>query len=213
MKRTFRHWSLRYAWDRMAEKRYRRRHVGLPWLTPAANEILESYLLPGDTGLEFGSGGSTAWLAARVAHLTSVEHDRRWFEIVQQRLKNGAAENTLYLLRETEAGEEKERPASTYVGVAEEFPAESLDFVLIDGVYRGSCACAVLPRVKPGGVIIIDNVNHYLPCRSYAPNSRSLADGPVNPQWQEFWEIACHWRRIWTSNGVSDTAFFFKPYK
>jgi predicted O-methyltransferase YrrM len=211
MKRTFRHWTPRYLFDRVVEQRYRRQYPGLPWLTPEANRILETYLLPADAGLEFGSGGSTRWLAAHVGQLTSVEHNPLWFEKVQQSLKESHVQNTRYLLREKEGGDDKESPHSAYVKVAGEFPEASLDFVLIDGIYRGSCACAVLPKVKPGGMIVVDNVNHYLPCDSFSPNSRRKEQGPVNEQWTQFWEIARSWRRVWTSNGVSDTAFFFKP--
>jgi len=211
MKRTFNHWTPRYLWNRIIEQRYRRWHPGLPWLTPQANHILETYLLPTDVGLEFGSGGSTCWLASHVGHLTSVEHNPIWFGKVHILLRNGRVENVHYLLREKEQDEEKEHPDSAYVHVTDEFSEGSLDFVLIDGIYRGSCACAVLPLVKAGGLILIDNVNHYLPCDSFSPNSRRRAQGPANPQWAQFWQTAQSWRHIWTSNGVSDTAFFFKP--
>ena len=40
--------------------------------------VLDSWLCAGDTGLEFGSGRSTRWFAARVGALTSIEHDAAW---------------------------------------------------------------------------------------------------------------------------------------
>ena len=45
--------------------------------------------------------------------------------------------------------------------------------VVIDGAYRAHVTKLVMPRLRPGGVMIIDNVNWYLPSRSRAPGSRS----------------------------------------
>ena len=42
---------------------------------------------PADREAEFGSGRSTVWFAERVATLTSVEHDERWYEAVSAKLK------------------------------------------------------------------------------------------------------------------------------
>jgi len=87
----------------------------------------------------------------------------------------------------------------------------SLDFALIDGHYRDYSARFILAKVKPGGMLIIDNANWSLPCRSKSPNSRNPALGPATPTWAEVAEELSSWRPIWTSSGVWDTAIFIKP--
>lgn len=209
--RSFQHWTPRYLWNRTREQLYRRRHPGLPWLTPTANQILDGYLKDTDQVLEFGSGRSTVWFARRVAAITSVEYNPAWFERVEQLLQSEGLKNTRLLLRPKESDDRQEGVTSAYVHVLDDFSPASLDFVLVDGTYRSACAWGALERLRPGGLLVIDNVNWFLPCVSHAPNSRTVESGPSSPLWEKFWLAVTGWRRIWTSNGVSDTAFFFKP--
>jgi predicted O-methyltransferase YrrM len=189
---------------------YERSHPGDPWLTPAAIRLLSTLLRPADRGAEFGSGRSTTWFAARVAALTSVEHDPRWHEIVTAALKDRGLGNVEAILatedQPTERGGE-----SAYAQVALTFADASLDFALVDGHYRDYSAKFILPKLKPGGMLIIDNVNWYLPCHSKAPNTRTAALGPATSVWAEVWRELTGWRTIWTSSGVWDTAIFIKP--
>jgi len=57
--RTFRHRTSRYILCRALDIWYRKRHPDHPWLTPQAISILDSWLMPGDKGIEWGSGRST----------------------------------------------------------------------------------------------------------------------------------------------------------
>src|SRR6476469_2127444 len=57
----------------------------LPWLAYGAIEFLCEYLDDSKSVYGFGSGGSTIWLAGRSKTVTSVEHDRDWFEVVRSR--------------------------------------------------------------------------------------------------------------------------------
>lgn len=209
--RPWRHLTPRYIFNRTLEKLYRRSNPDLPWLTPAANQILSTYLKKTDVGLEFGSGRSTLWLARRTQHLTSVEHQRQWYQAVTAQIKAAELTNVGYHLCEREALGGEDRLDSVYAQVAAKFKDESLDFVLVDGIYRSACAHLSLAKLRPGGVLILDNANWYLPCRSHSPNSRTFEQGPASALWQEFLAEVADWRHIWTSNGVSDTAFFFKP--
>lgn len=192
---------------------YERRFPGRPWLTRNAVSILADYLKETDTGLEFGSGQSTLWFSKRVSKLISVEHDPVWYEKVTNCLFENKVTNCSYYLcpAEPDSRHEEDRPDSAYVRISKEIPDGSLDFALVDGIYRGSCAVAAIEKLRPGGMLIVDNVNWYLPNRSHAPASRSLQDGPASDAWAQFQKAVENWRRIWTSDGVSDTAFFFKP--
>ena len=97
--------------------------------------MLESLLLPSDVGLEFGSGRSTIWLARRVRFLTSVEHDAGWHALVRKQLDGSCLSNVDYLFRPMDVGE-AQGTESAYVAVTRAMPADSLDFVLVDGVCR-----------------------------------------------------------------------------
>jgi hypothetical protein len=209
--RSFRHWTLRYVFDRLSLAWHERRNPNLPWLTADMVKVLDSWLRPTDVGLEWGSGRSTVWFAKRVAHLTSVEHDPVWASWVEQMLQDNDLQGrvTYHVLKVAEP----EISISNYVNCCSTCPAESLDFCLVDGIARDDCAVACLDWIKPGGVVIVDNVNWYLPRnpKSRAPNSRSTREGAVSEKWKRFGESVCQWRCIWTSDGVTDTALWVKP--
>jgi predicted O-methyltransferase YrrM len=204
------HRTPRYVYHRTRQLFYERTHPDAPWLTPTAVDLLETLLRPADRGAEFGSGRSTLWFAARAAALTSVEHDPQWHASVTARLSGAGLENVDYILAPEDQPMER-GGSSAYARTALAFPNASLDFALIDGHYRDYSAKFIMPKLKPGGLLIIDNVNWYLPCRSKAPNSRTAELGPVTDVWADVWEQLTGWRSIWTSSGVWDTAIFIRP--
>jgi predicted O-methyltransferase YrrM len=208
--RKIAHRTPRYIYHRIRQMLYERSHRDDPWLTPAAIRLLESLLRPADRGAEFGSGRSTIWFAERVAALTSVEHDEQWYEAISAKLKERRLANVDYILarpdQPVELGDQ-----STYARTALGFPDAGLDFALVDGHYRDYSAKFILPKIKSGGILIIDNVNWYLPSESRAPNSRTRALGPNGKIWAEVAGELAQWRSIWTSSGVWDTAMFIRP--
>lgn len=208
--RTFRHWTPRYAVNRAAWAIYERRESEKPWLNATANVMLETLLLVTDVGLEWGSGQSTPWLASRIRHLTSIEHDTRWYETVTRRLSGERIANVNYRLVASPP-EGSEARASEYVTIAASFPDLSLGLALVDGEAREYCAEAVIPKIAPGGVLVIDDSNGYLDIQaSQAPLSR-FGKGPRNEVWRDVWDHVSTWRRIWTSNGLKDTTIFIRP--
>jgi len=208
--RTFRHWTPRYVRDRLAVFFYEKKYPERPWLTSTAFSILTSWLKQSDSVLEFGSGRSTLWLARRVSAITSVEHDKEWFERVSRKANHEGLTNLDYRLIETHEGEIVGL-THAYSAVVHCFGTESIDCVLVDGVHRDACANSVLPYIKPGGLLILDNANWYLPSDSLAPQSRTLEQGPSSHLWSQFIASVKDWRFIWTTNGVWDTAIYIKP--
>jgi predicted O-methyltransferase YrrM len=210
MARTFQHWSVKYLFFRLVEKNYRHLNPEKPWLAPAANEFLEGYLKPTDQMLEFGSGRSTIWFSKRVKHITSIEHNPAWYKKIIDTINELSINNITYFLHPRQY---ETIPASetNYVNATCEFTKSSLDVVLVDGTYRAQCVLKSLPLLKPGALLIIDNVNRYLPSNSKSPNSRSITQGPIDDEWRQVSDRINSWRFFWTSNGVSDTSFFFKP--
>ncbi len=79
-----------------------------PWLTYRATKWLDSYLKPGMKVFEYGSGGSTVFLAQRVKRVFSVEHSLQWYQVVAETLKELKMSNVVYVLKEPEHVEREE---------------------------------------------------------------------------------------------------------
>ncbi|MFQ5776820.1 MAG: O-methyltransferase [Terriglobia bacterium] len=200
--RRVKHWTPRYLVNRLRLMAYERRHPDVPWLTQEMVALLGSWLRSEDHALEWGAGRSTLWLARRVGRLTSVEHNLSYHRRLKARLEAEGQHNVELRFCERE---------DEYVAVATQLPPESLDLVLVDGVARDLCALAALPRLKPGGILVLDNSNRYLPSGSCAPASRRPPQGPASETWGLFASRVQQWRCLWTSNGVFDTALWVKP--
>ena len=84
----------------------------------------------------------------------------------------------------------------------------SLDFVFVDGEYRDECAVRGLELLKPGGLLILDNAELYLPDDTRSPWS---VERPISPLWEQVSAELAGWRRVSTTNGVWDTVIWFKP--
>jgi hypothetical protein len=207
----------RYVADRVRLAVHQRLNPDAPWLTAEATALLDDWLDPTHVGIEWGSGRSTRWFAQRVRHLTSIEHHPGWHDTVSGQLAEQRLANVDYRLCPCEP-EQIETPewiaamfASDYVRVVDRFDARSIDFALVDGMYRSACALAVLPKLRSGALLIVDNVNWFLPSSSRAPSSRSPTDAPLSPTWGEFADAIDGWELRWTQNGVADTAIWVAP--
>jgi predicted O-methyltransferase YrrM len=202
MSRAFRHLTPRYVYHRLALMVEQRRNPADPWLTADSIGILKQTLKPTDVGVEFGSGRSTLWFAKRLAHLTSVEHDPAWFDKVGKMIDGaGLAAKVSYYLEGHPAG---------YAGRAKEISDDSIDFCLVDGIERDACIEAMLPKLKSGGLLVVDNIHLFLPNpRTKSPNAQR--GRPASEGWERVAEALRDWRSIWTTNGVWDTALWFKP--
>ncbi len=211
--RSFAHLTPAYIFHRLADRIYRANHPDHPWLTPDAIVFLSGKLKPDFIGLEYGSGRSTTWFAARVAKLTSVEHNPDWFNRVNEEIKHLGLSNVRYF--QFPKPEDKlslnETVLSPYVHVSNDLDKDSLDFALVDGVVRPACVLRTIPLLKKGGLLIIDDANHYLPCNSKAPNTRSIQEGPLNDDWERVETGLRGWESAWFGNGIKETAVFTKP--
>jgi predicted O-methyltransferase YrrM len=207
--RNFSHWTPQYIRDRLRWYYYFRTHPDVPWLSQEANALLESLLRPEDVGVEWGSGRSTCWLGRHVKHLVSVEENRSWAEQVKHQVEQLGLKNVDIRFFE---GQQLENPeGSEYVRVADSFADSSLDFALIDGGWaREQCALASIPKLKRGGLLIVDDIHYYLDRATQAPASR-YRRGHANDYWVKFLEIVGSWRMVVGAQGTKDTGFWIKP--
>jgi predicted O-methyltransferase YrrM len=179
-----------------------------PWLTQEAVSILARLLRSSDRGLEFGSGRSTVWFAHRTEHLISVETDRRWYASVQTQLaRYGLSDRVDYRWIPADESLSDDRYRTPYLSTADDLPADVLDYVLVDGVYRADCAVRAVRLVKPGGLLVVDNINWFIGNNSRSPLS---VRGVQSPSWERFSGLVRTWRLIWTTSGVTDTGIWIR---
>lgn len=127
--------------------------VGYPWLAFGAIIALESIVNKKQKVLEFGSGGSTVFWAKNCKNVKSFETDEKWFKDVQKKLKR--QKNIELLLRNQKQ----------ILRSLQSEPENHYDIVLID-IYpkhadRLTLANAAIPKIKPGGLLIIDNYEKF----------------------------------------------------
>ena len=141
----------------------------LPYMPFSVIRRLQLFLTPDSRIFEYGSGGSTLWLCARAQHVVSVEHDTEWHALVEGQLKrSGLANCTLCLHEPAQAGGSLQAqeefgsmlvPGSfeSYVKAIDAVEDESLDLVIVDGRARAACALRARPKIRHGGVLILDD--------------------------------------------------------
>jgi hypothetical protein len=211
-----RHWTLRYIYRRFSDFWDQRLHPDEPWLNPKIREALNSLLTSTDVMVECGSGRSTLWFARRVGKLLSIEFDHAWFARVGARLREAGMSNVE--LRFVQYSLNGDQQHNEYIDTLKSLSDESIDVALIDGGPRSYCAVALIPKLRPGGLLVIDDVHNFVPSQSETPNAiRTPAQiptsylGHVSLNWPDVYDRIHLWRRLWLSNGVRDTAIFFKP--
>lgn len=222
--RSFRHWTPQYIYDRAFDIWYQKRHPNHPWLTPQAIAIMQCWLKSTDKGIEWGTGRSTVWFAERIEQIVSIEHDPVWYEKTALQLKKkGIANKVDYRLLPVMDGSPPPpiHPHEDYIAIPKNYPYsdvvnvypdEFFDFALVDGKIRHVCMDRVLPKLRPGGMLILDNSERYVPHDSpgtyYAKVKREAV---AHEEWKGLLARVKHWRTIVTTNGVSCTRIWIKP--
>ena len=124
-----------------------------PWFVKGSIELLDELLTPAMNALEFGSGGSTLFLARRVKHVVSFEDDKRWFGGVVKTLKAKGLSNVRMVLYEQRK-------------LKRSFPKEPSTYncIIIDnkscgkvGVNRRSLLKQCLPLLQTPKILVLDN--------------------------------------------------------
>jgi len=150
----------------------------VPWIPFAARTFLEAIVQPDWNVFEWGSGGSTIWLAQRTNHITTVEHWTRYRDLLMADLNKTGLVNVDLLFIEAQPGRihvhpEMDHPDNyfgrpydqsydnhnfkAYACAIDRFPARAFDLVFVDGQARSSCIKHGMPKVKLGGYLMADN--------------------------------------------------------
>jgi hypothetical protein len=161
--------SLRAGRDPLADRK--------PWMTYRSIRFLENYLRDGMSVFEYGSGGSTAFFLDRGCELVTVEHDGKWAAAVEDRL--GDHPRWTNHLVPPEGVDENGSPADPYTYVSgdnhlvfREYVRtidayDAFDLVSVDGRARPAALRHAISKVRPGGVLLLDNSER----EEYAPGA------------------------------------------
>jgi hypothetical protein len=222
--RRFDHWTPQYLRYRIQAGLRAALHPHEPSLTPRAVKQIEGLLSPDSVGAEWGSGNTTRWFARRTKHLTSFETTPPYYEQVAASLRAEGLTNVDYrLIPHDFEGEddEQEMHRNPFVRAAYELGDETLDYALVDSAPRGCLCAGLVPKLKRGGLLILDNANWYLPppadVRPPAPGSVSDVLGtpgsriPSHECWPVFARRVAGWKALWSSNGIQMTLLLIKP--
>ncbi|WP_125776224.1 O-methyltransferase [Antribacter gilvus] len=123
--------------------------LAMPWLPFAVIDRLDGVLTDRSRVFEFGGGGSTLWLSPRVGEVVTAEHDPEWVEYLRGR--TAAAQSVTLLVRSAA------NDYADYVGSIDEYPDDHFDAVIVDGRQRVRCFERALAKVRPGGLLILDD--------------------------------------------------------
>jgi len=203
--RKLSHLKPRYIFKRIVDIIYQVNNPTHPWLTPKSIRLLETLLNKEDIGLEFGSGRSTIWFSKKTSHITSIETSESWYKKIKSDITSLNIDNANLIYIPT-----GDVDIDSYTSITKQFSDNSLDYVLVDGRHRDYCIMSAIGKIKPGGLLIIDNVNRYLRSNSFSPSSIAIDKSLSSELWGLIEVELCSWRNIWTSNGVTDTAIYIK---
>lgn len=121
----------------------------VPWLPFRVMERLEQKLDGTSKVAEFGGGGSTLWFADRAGEVVTIEHDEEWYPV----LADAVADLPGCSLEFRSAADDY----ADYVPALDRFPDGYFDVVVVDGRERVRCFEAAVPKVAPGGLLVLDD--------------------------------------------------------
>lgn len=175
---------------------YRKLHPGTPKYSPGAISRLRQFLAAREAKVfEWGSGRSTIWYALRASQVVAVEHDAGWHKWVEEHLvaQNLVNAECRYIppLSDRELngfcwktdwrfygvlGRPPGKPRfRDYIAAIDEFEDESFDLIAIDGRERVGRLVHAVPKLKPGGMLLLDDSNR----QRYAPVFDLLDEWPT----------------------------------
>lgn len=185
---------------------FRRMHKPAPWLSPTSILFFKKYLEKDMVGAEFGSGSSTLFFAPRISKLYSVEHNEEWYHLINEKLTGLNCSNVDYRFvvqndksdfvddvfdLEEKRDFEIRRDYVNYFRALNDIQDHSLDFAIVDGRARTECCHEILPKIKKGGILILDNSER--------------------KRYELVFEQLKNYEMYETTNGLTNTTFWFIP--
>ena len=168
----------------------------LPWWSYDAIYYLKS--LRFESAFEWGSGGSTLFLSKRSKHLTSIENDEGWYELLKQKLSSNQNSNITLLKRKIDLSSPENFIRSEYLNSLD----KKYDFISIDGEdhfgpdsfwsARIHCFERAQSWINPKGIIVVDDswrypeitskshANMILECEGLGPSRKGVTKTDIH---------------------------------
>lgn len=147
----------------------------LPWITFPVIDFLNGWLKKEHRVIEYGGGSSSIYFARRAGEVVTVEHHSGWFANISKVISEKGINNWRGMLCPSEDGtpygtdianpshyvsgdaESAGKNYRAYAMAIEQFPDAYFDVVLVDGRVRPSCMYHAIPKIRKGGLLILDN--------------------------------------------------------
>lgn len=129
----------------------------LPWVTYSFIDFIKERINKNQHIFEYGSGSSTIFYAERAASVTSVEHDKGWFDSV----KNSSPANAEMIFCHLEKDGEYAKKATLL--------NKTFDIIIVDGRDRVNCCKYSVDALSLNGVLVLDDSERevYNPARIF----------------------------------------------
>ncbi len=141
-----------------------------PCLTYPVLKILNNNINPGTKVFEYGGGGSTLYFLHKAKEVVTVEHNEKWYELLQKKI---TTPNWTGVFIKPVPGTDNLDPSNPddyttaegnyvykdYASYIDRYPDQYFNIVLVDGRSRPSCIKHSIPKIKKGGLLIIDDIN------------------------------------------------------
>ncbi len=124
-----------------------------PWFVAGAIDHLAELIQPDWEAFEWGCGGSTLWLAQRCQTVVTVEHNIDWLNKTSHELVHYELCAALVFVNQNDGDHEY----ADYAAFIDKYPNEDFDLIFVDGRNRAECIQHALPKLKRGGVLVLDN--------------------------------------------------------
>ncbi len=117
----------------------------LPWVTYSFIDFIKERINKNQHIFEYGSGSSTIFYAERAGSVTSVEHDKGWFD----KVKNTSPANAEMIFCQLEKDGEYAKKATLL--------NKKFDIIIVDGRDRVNCCKHSVEALSPNGVLVLDD--------------------------------------------------------
>lgn len=136
----------------------------LPCLSFGALKYIENFLNKDSKVFEWGSGTSTLWFSKISKIVFSIEHNTKWFKVVKGFIEKEKIMNTkLRLIAPSQYSSDniycsgKDKLNYEIYAKAIDDNDKVFDLILIDGRARVGCIFHSVKKIKPKGLIVLDN--------------------------------------------------------
>lgn len=121
------------------------RGKALPWVTYSFIDFIKDRINKSQHIFEYGSGNSTIFYAEKAGSVTSVEHDKGWFD----KVKGTSPANAEMIFCELQRDGEYAKKAALL--------GKKFDIIIVDGRDRVRCCRYSLEALTPTGVVVLDD--------------------------------------------------------